>query len=710
MARPARPDILKDRTTARGNMPSSGNGAQSMALSKNARAAGQRGSTGSHVLSTPAMKSKKSRQPSVETKKTTGKARERDIARMESIAGKSAKDAVKERRLVTRKRAIEAAVTKHSAPCANLHEALDRLVLDWSVYLQARTVREEFDTLRSKTMPVEYFQDLERELRKSYNKTLDELQAIIAVLGSDMKLRADNLSVPPSGIIVHRIELDEALEKEMREVRRFANRNAVLTTSSKRAAATAGDGLGGIAGSRKRKAEISAGESSSVKRSKLGASAASELGEVEKAVAMPSTGRKRKAEEGADGDSGRVKVSKTEPARTEGAKAKGQTVGKKMKKASSKSPVQPVKRQDGDSLDKDPAVIEEPTNSVREASEVQGDESKPRGIHRHDLECFSISAIQLLAAALAGKDLDGVLGSVNADVALEVGADTADRLNQGARITHNSKIAKTIRKAVEALGGDAKSALKSKVHEILQELRDDTASGNVSLYAFQTLFATGAVDDQERAHLNGKTQQDSFEFFQKLMNVLCGDNDAMASGLRELFEISTTTSRICTQGCAQEATPQPDAMYHTFVVPTAKAAGDQEHNLQSLIDDSMKNETERTCSKCADPLVEETKVTSQSEYVVLHMSRAKFVNNKSFKAKTAVALPLDTGVNFGDAQYDLAAAVMHEGPTSVRGHYTMFRKHAAEWWLLNDDKITKMLPMDSAKSQSTMLLLKKRQS
>ncbi|KAK5700592.1 ATP-dependent DNA helicase srs2 [Elasticomyces elasticus] len=679
MASPVDSGMLKDSTKTKGNMPRSGSGSGSMPTKKITRVAVPRG--GAEKVTAPAARL------------------QARVTKQEKKGGMSVKTA--------------------------LAKATER----WE---QLADARKKFETepaakktggrFELSSTPME---SLKSAKERRYRECLKEIETACAEQGISLSLKG----LPgPSEIRI-------AIAGKQQGTRPSPAKHSSMVAASKSAVAPATYGGGERSAATKRKRTDLDDDIACAKRAKLGVLAEEEVGGTEKVVVPKGVKRKSEAVDAED-ESG-AKKARTEPARVDPGKSTSKAAKKpsprktEHQKMAPKSASQSKKL--GDEAAGSDSVMGEVKGEGKTADEVKvkkigdgkrsgeenvktetkDDGTKPTGAYRHDSECFSIAVIQLLVAALDGKDLDEVLGPVNGNVALDVDTDTACQLNKGMKLSARSMddVPRTVRKAVKALGDHAKIGLKNKLRQILHDLRDDQTSKAVSLYSFQTLFAVGSVDDQERSHLDGRTQQDSFEFFQKLMNVLCDGDDATASdALKSLFEVSTTTSCICNAGNVKDATPQPKAMYHTVIVPADKAADGQAHDLQRLINDSMQNETERVCSECTEPLVEVIKVTSESEYVILHLSRAKFADNVSFKAQTEVAMLPAAGVSFGDSQYDLAAAVMHRGNTPNLGHYTTYRKHAGEWWLLNDNKVTKKLPTDSEESKSTMLLLKKRQS
>jgi hypothetical protein len=58
--------------------------------------------------------------------------------------------------------------------------------------------------------------------------------------------------------------------------------------------------------------------------------------------------------------------------------------------------------------------------------------------------------------------------------------------------------------------------------------------------------------------------------------------------------------------------------------------------------------------------------------------------------------------------YDLYAVVVHQGTGANFGHYVAYTKHQEEWWLLDDDRITKVPSESVAKSKAYLLFYKRR--
>ncbi|KAK5676265.1 hypothetical protein LTS10_011077 [Elasticomyces elasticus] len=694
-----------------------------MAPSKNTSAGRQRGSTESSTAGRRNLN--RTKESSFATKMTTGKVREKQIATAEKKSDQLAADRVLQNRLAEELVMIENMTVQQTGPCKTVREALDRVATGWSIYQQACQARDKSQGVLSANLlrtpmlrkapktPHGDFMDLTARKLISYHKVINEVEALCVTHGSSLQFRNEVSKAPRPKHIQMRLEKEAAVWEERERRQRFASRSAMLTTSSKVvAAAPARYGASESTTSKKRKNESIGDETSSAKRSKLSASAEDVLGEAERAVVMSSVHGKRKAEEDADSDSGRVKVQKTESARTELAKKKLKSAVRETKKASGTSRVQTTKRKNNRPVVHDPV-----------AKQAKQDGKPPRGLHNHDQGCFCIGVLQVLDAAVNGRDLDTILGSLGDTEKYGAADDLVKRLKQGAKLKnlrHNDPEAK-LRAGVKASTVDDAKQVRDHLHDVLNKLRDDGTPGAISSFLLQMAFAYGAAGTEagslsEREVLSGKTQEDCVEFYQKLQDVLCEGFDEMAEAWGSLFQVSTTTNDVCVNGCAQDTIPESvTSSDHDITVASSK---DPSQDLQTLFDDSLKSVSEQTCTKCdkGQPLMKEKALTETNENLVVRVGRVGYdsATGHASKSTTKVVLPLAEGIRVGTQQYDIVATIMHNGKSGERGHYTVFRKVGQEWYFVNDDEVMcveeKSVGDDTSAGHSAMLLLKRRQS
>ncbi|TKA68947.1 hypothetical protein B0A55_08238 [Friedmanniomyces simplex] len=369
-------------------------------------------------------------------------------------------------------------------------------------------------------------------------------------------------------------------------------------------------------------------------------------------------------------------------------------------------------------------------DASHEPKKAKCGDGEPRGLYNHHLACFSNVVIQLLAAALNGKDLEPLLGALEGVETYDVSPLHVRLLNGGTttKTRHLGAMKTKLRAQIQSHVGDDARSVRGQLHDFLSKLCGRTTSGAVSPFFLQMAFAYGAAgttsgDLSRRENMSGDSQEDSLQFYQKLLNVLSDGQDPTAmDALKSLFEIRTASTDVCQNGCVKDeaTTSAPNvSISHEVIVPAAAAVNGQPQGLQTLLDESTRSSTEQVCSKCGEHAV--TKVTSFTalpEQMVVEVHRGAFDGEKMKPSKptTEVVLPVVAGVQLGGQQHDIVAAVMHQGETTFSGHYTVYRKHGGDWYLIND-QVAMQVSGDFVKDDSehetghsAMLLLKKRQS
>ncbi|KAK0892098.1 Ubiquitin carboxyl-terminal hydrolase 38 [Friedmanniomyces endolithicus] len=373
---------------------------------------------------------------------------------------------------------------------------------------------------------------------------------------------------------------------------------------------------------------------------------------------------------------------------------------------------------------------EDAIDDSHESKKAKRTNGEPRGLYNHNLACFSNVVLQLLTAALEGKDLTSLFGALKDVETFGVSTLHVNVLNVGTK-TKSREMAKmkaALRAAIQRDVGDDAERVRSHLHDVLHRLRDRNASGAVAPFFLQMAFAYGGTGTTSgglsmRQNMSGESQEDSVEFFQMLMNVLCDAEDSTATeGLRSLFEVITTSTEVCPAGCvadtATTSTPEVSST-HELYVPTTAPINGTSHDLQTLLADSMTSSTEQICTKCKTGAVSKVRsFATLPEQLVVEVRRGTFdeAKGEAGKISTEVVLPFVEGVQIAEQQYDIVAVVMHCGETVDGGHYTVFRKQGNEWYFLNDKTATQVMPetvkddSEHGTGHSVMLLLKRRQS
>ncbi|RPA97414.1 cysteine proteinase [Choiromyces venosus 120613-1] len=135
------------------------------------------------------------------------------------------------------------------------------------------------------------------------------------------------------------------------------------------------------------------------------------------------------------------------------------------------------------------------------------------------------------------------------------------------------------------------------------------------------------------------------------------------------------------------------------------------------------NGTVRSCLSCGSEAAFSKAIAFGvlPNVLCIHLKRFRWRSHKvrggKQKVDTHVKFPLEgldmrpwceQGIN-SPILYDLYAVVVHQGTGANFGHYVAYTKHQAEWWLLDDDRITKVSPEAVAKSKAYLLFYKRRE-
>ncbi|KAG0643397.1 hypothetical protein HOY80DRAFT_431844 [Tuber brumale] len=168
--------------------------------------------------------------------------------------------------------------------------------------------------------------------------------------------------------------------------------------------------------------------------------------------------------------------------------------------------------------------------------------------------------------------------------------------------------------------------------------------------------------------------------------------DVRSSTLEECLNLFATTERL-------EGSPPP---------PTSVPAST--------------NGTTRSCLSCGSEAAFSKSIAFGvlPHVLCIHLKRFRWRSHKirggKQKVDTHVRFPLEgldmktwceQDVN-SPILYDLYAVVVHQGTGANFGHYVAYTKHQEEWWLLDDDRITKVPPEAVAKSKAYLLFYKRR--
>ena len=299
--------------------------------------------------------------------------------------------------------------------------------------------------------------------------------------------------------------------------------------------------------------------------------------------------------------------------------------------------------------------------------------------------CFSNVIVQLLDAGLGGHDIDALLGEVKD---FEPFSSTTGR-----------KLIELIKAAAVAGETEKLSAVKH-LRELLAKTHAEYNAQTGKLVdpkVFRLAVAYGAAEDAMRNDMDGTIQQDAFEYYQMLLNILLEDRSlANEEAFRAQFEIETEIRDKCT-ACKHKSDPRIAINnYHGINV---LVEGDSNFDEWDMTDDlfakSLHSPKEGECDECNKAKLESvTEFTKLPENLVIKLNRTRFANNKATKVETIVRyaetifprIKFDNEDGYKIGQYELSAVVMHEGHTIENGHYTIYRQQDGRWFWLDDGR------------------------
>ena len=202
-------------------------------------------------------------------------------------------------------------------------------------------------------------------------------------------------------------------------------------------------------------------------------------------------------------------------------------------------------------------------------------------------------------------------------------------------------------------------------------------------YLFQQILAYGD-EDASRQHLDGRDQQDCYEYFDALLNGIkynsredpTDEESAEKPAIIDsLFDFKSETASLCSnescdhKGAVKEET---DSAY-TITAPQGKGKA----TLMDILEKFNVSPLDMPCPKCGGPLQRVTEFTKTADNFVLHINRV--ANHETGeKIKTAIELPFQP-IELCGKEYVLNAVIRHRGTTVLDGHYTIFRKRSRDW-------------------------------
>ncbi|EMC94732.1 hypothetical protein BAUCODRAFT_25859 [Baudoinia panamericana UAMH 10762] len=139
--------------------------------------------------------------------------------------------------------------------------------------------------------------------------------------------------------------------------------------------------------------------------------------------------------------------------------------------------------------------------------------------------------------------------------------------------------------------------------------------------------------------------------------------------------ISGEMRDVCEKACGHMATPQTtESNYHGITVPLSSAVKGPA-SLASVLNASLRSETEQTCPVCKDNhLMRHSKITSDPERLVVKLERGTSDAGKLAKSQAAVDCNNTSDSTFGDSRYEVTAAIVRHGASTQVGNYVVFRE------------------------------------
>ncbi|KAK6432530.1 hypothetical protein LTR95_011298 [Oleoguttula sp. CCFEE 5521] len=346
------------------------------------------------------------------------------------------------------------------------------------------------------------------------------------------------------------------------------------------------------------------------------------------------------------------------------------------------------------------------------------------GIINHENNCFFSSIIQLMDAAFDGTKVDELLGEVDRTSDIELPDLTPMDVEKS-----GVKGAKKLQKLAESKLGVLKAEVKSKVdaalrarnldtisitkhlRDLLEDLRSDKQY--ISAYAFQQLLALGCPDDNinasTRRNMTGATQQDCFELYTLLLEVLGQDKLTKdAAGLTKSFAVEEQVTPVC-KSCNHKGKSRK--------VPSNFLPKKGPADLAELLKKTDISELEMKCSNCGHSAQHQVSTYSKlPENLVIRVNRVDWMTGS--KINTIVHLPSE--LEFSQPRkmkYRLDAVVRHKGMSANAGHYFVDRRRTStgvksgelEWVRIDDDVVsdaTEAMRTNGHKGQAVLVLFK----
>ncbi|OQO01061.1 hypothetical protein B0A48_13304 [Cryoendolithus antarcticus] len=332
------------------------------------------------------------------------------------------------------------------------------------------------------------------------------------------------------------------------------------------------------------------------------------------------------------------------------------------------------------------------------------------GIINHENNCFLSSIIQLMDADFDGSKIDELLGDIDNSISIELPELTLMDVEKS-----GVKGAKKMQKLAESKLGVLKAEVKTKV-DAAQRARDlDTIS--IAKHLRNLLedlrSESGDTDKHTRRNMTGATQQDCFELYTLLLDVLEQDKLTKdAAGVMKSFAVEEQVTPVCKSCNHKGDSRKVPSNFIDVAVPNKGPA-----DLAELLRKTDDSELEMKCSNCSHAAQHQVSTYSKlPDNLVIRLNRVDWMTGS--KINTIVELPSE--LEFSQPhkmKYRLDAVVRHKGISSNAGHYFVDRRRAcagvkngeSEWVRIDDDVVcdaTEAMRQNGHKGQAVMVLYK----
>jgi ubiquitin C-terminal hydrolase len=139
----------------------------------------------------------------------------------------------------------------------------------------------------------------------------------------------------------------------------------------------------------------------------------------------------------------------------------------------------------------------------------------------------------------------------------------------------------------------------------------------------------------------------------------------------------------------------------TFTVPTEKSTFGKITDIQSLLSsfcdqELLEGDNKYFCDVCADKhdALKWVTISKCPNYLIVQLARFSFDASLGDFRKENTPINIINGLTISNSSYELFAAIMHEGDSISKGHYTSICKYGNTWFTINDSSINELRGTD----------------